>query len=510
MAAKKKSSPAKKSSKSRDKKEKRVAHVKIETGTKTKSDGPKKGYGVFAPGGVNLKMRSEASSDAGNVRQGGLMSGTANNRLRPRIEFWKRQQFYLTIGRAQNVTESYVLNILNREWYYDAGKPEEVESDFVKAGVEAMETWEENVVVTKFMGSLIRNWIINGLHIISPKDWVPMQLQSLESKDRDKSGHTLNFYQRIDGVERKIPAKDFLEIPFIEWDREPWPVGMFDSLMNNDYLDIDGKDPISSFELYRQALQDNMKIHHKFASPRVIYTADGVGKEVLEDDIVPVLEGMANGDRAAFNAAIDIKQETVDGNARFIEHVNKIIDEIDTGLQSSANRLITEPSAMADAREANLQDDNRVLGLMERIRVLFNKEIIPRVTGLEPGKVVLKWGAKDAFDLEFPEPLEKAIAAGLPWPKAQLMLEEQYHWKVPTDEEVIAKFGSDALKPPEPEQPQQDAKKVVEEAYEKLEKDLKAKFEAFPGIESEIDKKLKNEKLVLVQYLNEIAKDLRS
>lgn len=328
---------------------KKVHHVKLKSGKTTKSNGPRAGYGTPAKTyGKQLSMKKEASSNAGNIRQGGLMTGTNEQRIRPRIEFWKRQQFYLTVGRVQNVTESYVLNILNREWYYDAGKPEEAENPEIQAGIEQMETWEENVVVTKFIGNMIRNWTVNGVHIVSPKDWLPLQLQSIEAKQRDKAGKTITYYQRINGVERPIPAKDFLELPYIEFDREPWPVGMFDSLMNNDFLDVDGKDAVASLELYRQALQDNMKIHHKFASPRVIYTVEGVAKEVVDNDIVPVLEGMMSGDRAAFNAAMDIKQETVDGNARFIEHVNKIIDEIDTGLQSSANRLITEPSAMTD------------------------------------------------------------------------------------------------------------------------------------------------------------------
>ena len=143
--------------------------------------------------------------------------------------------------------------------------------------------------------------------------------------------------------------QDFIEIPYIELDREPWPTGLFDSLMNRDYIDVDGGDPRASLELYRQALQDNMKIHHKYASPRVVYTIPNANKETIDNDIIPLIEQMRAGDRIVVNEEMEIKQETVDGNARFIEHVNKIIDEIDTGLQSSQNRLITEPSAMADA-----------------------------------------------------------------------------------------------------------------------------------------------------------------
>lgn len=318
-------------------------------------------------------VKSENKSSLTSSRNRGGLASAQNDRIYPRIEFWKRHEYYLTIGRVQNVTESYVLNIINREWYYDSAE----EGRDLEDKIKLMEDWEEQVVVTTFLGNLVRSWIVDGLQVISPKDWVPLQLQSIRSKKRDKFGNTIAYYQIIDGVEKEIPANDFLEVPYINFDREAWPTGMFDSLMNNEYIDIDGKDARASLELYRQALQDNMKIHHKFASPRVIYTADGVGKQVMDNDVVPLVEGMKSGDRAAINKKIEIVQEGVTSEGRFIEHVKNIIDEIDTGLQSSANRLITEPSAMADAREANAQDDDRVLGLMEKIRIFMNKEVTP-------------------------------------------------------------------------------------------------------------------------------------
>jgi len=218
--------------------------------------------------GRMLGYKKEQSSDAGNARVGGLNMSNFN-RIRPRIDFWKREEYYLTVGRVQNVTEAFVLNIINREWYYDAGDADSPVND---KAVDLMEAWEEQIVVSRFIAALVRNWLLNGVHIVSPKDWLPMQLQTLTSKKRDKAGKTLFYYQTINGVEKALPAEDFLEIPYIEFDREPWPVGMFDSIMNRDYIDIDGRDARSSLELYRQALQDNMKIHHKYASPRVMKT----------------------------------------------------------------------------------------------------------------------------------------------------------------------------------------------------------------------------------------------
>ena len=75
-----------------------------------------------------LNYKKEQSSMVGQAREGGLSSNTFD-RIYPRIEFWKREEYYLTVGRVQNVVESYVLNIINRSWYYDGGKNVENEDE---------------------------------------------------------------------------------------------------------------------------------------------------------------------------------------------------------------------------------------------------------------------------------------------------------------------------------------------------------------------------------------------
>ena len=205
---------------------------------------------------------------------------------------------------------------------------------------------------------------------------------------------------------------------------------------------------------------------------------------------------MLPGDRAVFNTKIEIIQETVDGNARFIEHVNKIIDEVDTGLASSANRIITEPSAMADAKEAGQQDDDRTLGIMERIRIFMNKEVIPRITGLQPGQIVFKWGAKDSFDVELPEAIEKAIELKIITPEtARLMLEEQYRWKIPDEDEVMDKLG---IKPAEEPTPEEPIPEPIPEPPQISE----------PSMEQSLNNKMKEEKLKLIKSLNQKVGEL--
>ena len=104
---------------------------------------------------------------------------------------------------------------------------------------------------------------------------------------------------------------------------------------------------------------------------------------------------------------------TVDGRSALIGSITPILDkEVEAGLQSSANRVITMPSAMADAREAGEKDDTRTLGIMEKIRRVMNKEIIPRVLG-EGSGIEFVWGTQDDFEIEMPPGVIDAVKLGL-------------------------------------------------------------------------------------------------
>ena len=358
---------------------------------------------------------SKASSKAGNI---------LDNRIYPDIPFHKAKEYYKSIGRVQNVTDSFVWDIVNRGWYYDGNE----------ALVKQMNDWEENMDMSDMLASMVRNWIICGVHIVSPKDWIPLQLGSVVAKRRDEFGNTTEYVQQINGVEQFLNASDFLEIPFILLDRESWGMGLFHSLMFDKYIDIDGIDARPTLEYYRQIIQDESKVLHKIGAPRVIYKLPGANPETLDNDIIPLIEGMRPGDRMVINEEMDIVQEVVDGRTRFSDSVQHVIDEVDTGMQSSKNRLIAEPSAMADAKEAGQQDDDRILGIMEKVRMFINREVIPRVLGTEAGEIEFKWGAKDTFDLVFPPAIQRAIELGVLNPQqAKEMLIDNFSWKIPED-----------------------------------------------------------------------------
>jgi hypothetical protein len=399
-----------------------------------------------------------------------------DGRIEPNPSFKKAQEYYCSSPRIFNVVESNVLEVINREWYYDGDEKL----------VEILTNWEKKVNLKNLFKYMVRSWEIFGVHILSPTDWEGIQMTTILAKRRDEDGNTVEYIQSRDGQEHKINAADFIELPFIQVEREPWGFSQFHSLFFNAYVDIDGKDPRPIVELQRQTTQDTMKIHHKFASPRVFYNVPNVDKKVLDDDIVPVIEGMAPGDRAAFNTEIKPEMEVVDTSSRFNDSVMNIDKEMDIGTQSSRNRKIAEPSAMADAESASRDDDDHIMGIMEEIKHFMNKILIPHVLGIkdieDPSmmpEIEFKWGARDRFDLEYPEGISKALNDGvITIQQASKMLQDQYRWKIPTETELAE--DPDAIpmeKPVEPFSP--EIVRYLEERQTNLKKDSTIKEKMF-------------------------------
>lgn len=377
-----------------------------------------------------LKGKSEAHDNSSSVDRQSLQALGIEP---PRVDFKTAWEMYRTIPKIQNVVEQCVLDILSRDWYYE-GKDENK--------VKEMEDWEENFNASEIFESMIREWLVCGSHILGYSDWKPVQMQTILGMKRDSGGKILEFIQQFSTNPQHVllDAKKFCFSKYIDADREAWGLGMYHSLLET-WATEKGKDSKSLAWIYRDLKQMFWKIMKKYSSPRMIWGFDGIDKDVFEKDIAPLIESMEEGDRLALGKTPQLVQETVDGKGRFVEYVTDISKEVDVGLQSSANRLITEPSAMADAREANRKDDSRILGIMEKIRRLMNDIIIPKVLG-EKGTVEFKWGTKDSFNLEFPPSLQAAITTGTINQKiARHILKNHLRWNIP--EEMLKELDED-------------------------------------------------------------------
>jgi hypothetical protein len=395
---------------------------------------------------------------------------TRDEIVAPSVSFATCQEYYKTVGKVQNTIESFISQVINRDWFFEAKD----END--KVVIDTLNDWSQQIGLSKFIEDLARNWLIHGHVLIGKTDLLHVQYSSIVGMVRDEFGHPLKFVQSVGYNSTDLLAKDFFEAPYIELDRGGWGFGLYHSLMMS-YTE-NGKDSTPLLSLYRRFEQDISKIHHKYASPRTILAFPEASSEQMSNDIIPLIKEMKQGDRLALNFKPELISESVDAKARFTESISMITDEIEAGLQSSASRLITNPSAMADASVASAQDDERVQGLMEKIRRFIDELIIPSIIG-EENRVFFKWGSKDSFDLEFPSGLATALSSGVITANDAREILKARGWKI---EET-------PVETPEPEQ--SFSNQVVDILADKSSEDeaLKKKKEAYEKIIQSLTKK---------------------
>ena len=176
---------------------------------------------------------------------------------------------------------------------------------------------------------------------------------------------------------------------------------MFHSLLTT--FDYGKRRSLPMLEIYRRQIQLFYRVLERYGSPVTVWFFDNVGKAEF-DRQVEELRALEAGDRRILSKKVEIATETIDGRGNLINATSPVINqEIEAGLQTSANRLITQPSAMADARIGSQYDDVKTTAIMERIRRVMNVLIIPRITS---GSVEFRWGKKDDFEFNFDQLLQ--------------------------------------------------------------------------------------------------------
>lgn len=344
--------------------------------------------------GAHLVRRSRAQLEAMPARSSIVTNTLQNyeNVFTPDVEFVKAYEYYKTVPEFQNVVEQIIAEVTARDWRFDGPA----------SGVNAMEEWEQKFDLRKIFEYLIRDWLVTGNSIMSVADWHAVQMSTIYGMERDRYGNTVAYVQRVNEAWVKLSPKQFIHTRFIDINREAWGIPWAHSLMTI-RNDVDGHKTLSEFDWWMQLKQDSGRMTHRLGAPRLIYYFPGIDQNTIDQKIGPALQQMQAGDTLAFGGQNigkpELIPEVVETKTRFEGQHAIMKNSIEAGLQSSAIRLITEPSAMADAAEANKKDDSRILGVMERLRVFMDQEVIPRVTGYE--KTEFKWGAKDKLNLDF-------------------------------------------------------------------------------------------------------------
>lgn len=255
------------------------------------------------------------------------------------VSFQTCYDYYRTIGKVQNAVESYIAEILSRDWYFEG--PQE--------GVQACEEWEDRFNLSRLIEYVVRDWLVCGNSLIGVSDWQPVQISSIVGMKRSPYGETEQFVQQVNGREVLLDASRFIHTQYIEVNREAWGVGMFHSLMAT-YDYGSRRRSLPHLEIYRRQIQLFYRILERYGSPVTVWFFENVAKAEF-DRQVEELRALEPGDRRILSKKVEIATETIDGRGNLINATSPVINqEIEAGLQTSANRLITQPSARRRTR----------------------------------------------------------------------------------------------------------------------------------------------------------------
>jgi hypothetical protein len=326
--------------------------------------------------------------------------------VEPEVPFNIAYSHFKTSGKFFNAVEAYVSEFLSRDWSYEGDE----------SGIKAMEEFEEEFELSVIAEAYARDMMVCGNFIIGIADWKPAPITMIRGVKRDTFGNIESYwyYGKANTLKPMGTPKEFAHDRYITIGKDAWGYGMAHALMSQ-YTDEDGNISKSALDIDKQVLQDFAKIYHKYASPRSVWSFPTVtNPDDFNTDnpnsLATRIKKMKAGDRLAVPMEVSIITEGVDAQARFTDGIDAIIDpEINAGLANSANRVLTDPSAMADASAAGEKDDAKLLGLMEKFRRFVNTEIIPRVTDKD---VTFKWGSKDEFDFD-PQLALSLLGAGV-------------------------------------------------------------------------------------------------
>ncbi|NOJ28486.1 MAG: hypothetical protein DA330_10805 [Nitrososphaera sp.] len=332
-----------------------------------------------------------------------------DNIRQPEVAFATMYEYYKTIGRVQAAVDNYVAEILSRDWYFDG--PE--------SSVEAMEAWadEFDQADSRLIEYIVRDWLVCGNNIIGTTDWQPVNMASIVGLKRDDYGNVQEYVQSTGKhywVKLPLKVDQYIHTKYIDINRQEWGIGMFHALATS--FAWNGKSSIPQLELLRRHYQNAANAEERYAWPLNVWAFLSTNKEAFDKQQAD-MKAWKPGERRFFGvqSADQLPQiitETIDGNrSGLLKTTSEIIDqETSAGLQSSGTRLRTEPSAMADAREARKEDDVLLLGIMEKIRRVFNGEIIPRVLTSTNRTTEFKFGQKDQFDMTLADILAVSTA----------------------------------------------------------------------------------------------------
>lgn len=319
--------------------------------------------------------------------------------LRPPVDFAVQFEYYTSVGKVQSTIDAYVSEVRTRGYEFE-GEDE--------AAQEKLQEWAKEYNLNELIEYMVRDLLICGNNIIGITDWKPVQMDRVVGLRRDNDGEVEDYVYSLNGKWEPLPLQtsQYIHSKFIDINRRPWGIGLFHALTTS--FNWNNHESIPELELYRRHLQNVGQVEEKYAFPRVLYAFDGSTISDPElNKLKEQLKAQKPGERWLTTKVPELITETIDGaRSGLLQTTTEIQnEEITAGLQSSVNRLRTQPSAMADAKESNTKDDAMLLYIFAKIEDIINTKIIPLIVGegKDEEAIVFHFGQQDDMELNIQE-----------------------------------------------------------------------------------------------------------
>lgn len=318
--------------------------------------------------------------------------------LMPTVPFITQFEYYTTVGKVQSVVDAYAAEVRTRGWEFES------DDDGI---IEKAEEWAKKFNLNDLIEYMTRDLLICGNTIIGVTDWKPVQMDRMVGLRRDDYGKIIDYIHAVNPgawVPLEKPTSTYVHCKFIDINRKPWGIGLFHALTT--IFKWNNHDSVPELELYRRHLQNAGVVEEKYAFPRVMYSVDTqVPISTAEmEKLKEQMKGWKPGDRLFIDKPVTMNVETIDGaKSGLLDKTTEIQnEEITSGLQSSVNRLRTQPSAMADASESNTKDDAMLLYIFSKLEEIINSKFLPLIFG-DDSDIEFHFGQQDDMELTVQE-----------------------------------------------------------------------------------------------------------
>lgn len=362
--------------------------------------------------------------------------------------------YYYVHPKVKTVTDTIRLQIKSRGYYYKCKNPK---------AKKALEQFTKRAR----LGHVIDTWITEGIvtgdsftEMLSPdnlQNLGPVPISTIWKIDRNEDGSYKTIWQLNEGDKRALDPRNFIHFKLIDLPDQAFGIGLIHALATPQLIDGDFRpSALDNHLMMTDAMVRAIETH---IAPLITAYYENASDDFLEQEASKI-KNARNGGYYLTNKKPEWTQLAIDPRARFEAYIAHMDDLVDAGLAHPVIRLLTNPSALADAQAAADIMEPFLFGIESTIKELIDTEIIPRVLTaagiLDDGENEFLWGKEDESDFNVEEiftALNTKVGnkPTISIKEARMMLREKFRWPLEENTPLDQEDDDDLIMDDDPE-----------------------------------------------------------